>query len=66
MGHPQLHARDEEGYTAFLRTCFKGDPQSIATPTEAGCDIAAKDNLGQMDLIPAIASGNRGGADARP
>ena len=52
-GGAQLEARQDEGGTAFLLACFKGDPYCIAELAKAGCDTTAKGNNGStaMDAL---------------
>ena len=43
LGGAELEAKEEDGFTAFLCACSKGDVGCIKALVEAGCDTAGCD-----------------------
>ena len=60
----ELAARDEDGDTAFLRACRKGDAASIAALGRSGCDKAARDKHGRTALMAAAVTGSAAAVQA--
>jgi ankyrin repeat protein len=57
-GGSELEAKDEDGATAFLYACLKGDPESLAVLVEAGCVTSVKNIDGQTGMMIATRSGS--------
>ena len=53
-----LAAGDEDGFTAFLHACDKGQAAFAEALLAAGCDAAAVTNDGRTGLILAAAAGH--------
>eukprot|EP01047_Picozoa_sp_COSAG01_P029289 COSAG01_NODE_2003_length_8671_cov_9.134858_2_plen_1234_part_00 len=56
LGAVGLEDEDDSGGTAFLLACFTGRVECIAALAEAGCDKAARNNIGRTGLMLAAAS----------
>ena len=56
-GGSDLEARDDDGCTAFLRTCFHGHVACMEALSKAGCDKQATANKGWTGLMFAVSNG---------
>ena len=60
----ELEAKAEDGYTAFLWACAKGNVDCIRALAEAGCDTAARNCRGMTGLMLAAGWGSTAAAQA--
>ena len=58
VGGSELEARDEDGGTAFLIACLKGQVEVVGALAKAGCDTTKTTSGGYTGLILAVRSGS--------